>query len=44
MSYRIGPLWQPSESQSYYAAFGTSFNPSGEAYSLDPKGSNTPPE
>lgn len=44
LSYRIGPLWQPSESQSYYAAFGTSFNPSGEAYSLDPKGSNTPPE
>jgi len=43
-SWRAGLLWQPDESQSYYASIGTSFNPSAEAYQLDVRGSNTPPE
>jgi catecholate siderophore receptor len=43
-SYRTGLIWQPSAVQSYYAAYGTSFNPSAELYSLDPRGVNTPPE
>ncbi|TCP08416.1 catecholate siderophore receptor [Crenobacter luteus] len=43
-SYRAGLIWQPDTMQSYYASYGTSFNPSGEAYALDKRGSNTPPE
>lgn len=43
-SYRTGLLYQPSDTQSYYASYGTSFNPSGELYSLDDRGANTPPE
>jgi catecholate siderophore receptor len=43
-SYRTGLIWQPTDAQSYYAAYGTSFNPSAELYSLDPRGTNTPPE
>ncbi|WP_137937295.1 TonB-dependent siderophore receptor [Chitinivorax sp. B] len=43
-SYRTGVIYQPNAQQSYYATFGTSFNPSGEAYALDPRGANTPPE
>ncbi|WP_051279545.1 TonB-dependent receptor [Chitinilyticum aquatile] len=43
-SYRTGFLYQPDAKQSYYASYGTSFNPSAESYSLDPRGSNTPPE
>jgi catecholate siderophore receptor len=43
-SYRTGLIWQPTPMQSYYLAYGTSFNPSAELYSLDVRGSNTPPE
>lgn len=43
-SYRTGLLWQPSLAQTYYIAYGTAFNPSAELYSLDLRGSNTPPE
>ena len=30
VSQRAGVIWQPSETQSYYLSYGTSFNPSGE--------------
>jgi catecholate siderophore receptor len=43
-SYRTGLIYQPSDFQSYYVAYGTSFNPSGELYSLDDRSANTPPE
>lgn len=43
-STRAGILFQPDDESSYYAAYGTSFNPSGELYSLDDRGANTPPE
>jgi catecholate siderophore receptor len=43
-SGRAGLIWQPDSTQSYYAAVGSSFNPSAEAYALDPLGANTPPE
>lgn len=43
-SYRAGLMYQPDSQQSYYASWGTSFNPSAESYSLDERGSNTPPE
>ncbi|MGZ8199196.1 MAG: TonB-dependent receptor, partial [Methylosarcina sp.] len=31
---RAGIVWQPTKAQSYYFSYGTSFNPSAEAYSL----------
>jgi catecholate siderophore receptor len=43
-SYRVGLLYQPTYQQSYYVSHGTSFNPSGELYALDPRGANTAPE
>jgi catecholate siderophore receptor len=43
-SKRVGAIYQPSETGSYYASWGTSFNPSAELYQLDAAGSNTPPE
>lgn len=43
-SFRTGLLFQPSDEQSYYVSYGSSFNPSGELYALDPRGANTPPE
>jgi catecholate siderophore receptor len=43
-SYRTGLIYQPSDFQSYYVAYGTSFNPSGELYSLDDLSARTPPE
>ena len=43
-SYRTGLIYQPDQVQSYYASYGTSFNPSAEAYSTDPKGALTDPE
>jgi catecholate siderophore receptor len=43
-SQRFGVLWQPNDSSSYYASYGTSFNTSGELYNYDAQGSNTPPE
>jgi catecholate siderophore receptor len=43
-SWRAGVLYQPGEHATYYASYGTSFNPSGELYALDPRAANTPPE
>ncbi len=43
-SFRTGLLFQPTDEQSYYLSYGSSFNPSGELYALDPRGANTPPE
>jgi catecholate siderophore receptor len=43
-SYRTGLMFQPSDFQSYYLAYGTAFNPSGDLYALDDRTANTPPE
>jgi catecholate siderophore receptor len=43
-SKRVGAIYQPNDTSSYYASWGTSFNPSAELYQLDAAGSNTPPE
>ncbi len=43
-STRAGALYQPDDFATYYAAYGTSFNPSGDLYALDDRGANTPPE
>jgi catecholate siderophore receptor len=43
-SYRSGVIFQPTNWQSYYASYGTSFNPSAEFYQLDDRTANTPPE
>ncbi len=43
-SKRLGVIYQPTDTSSYYASWGTSFNPSAELYQLDAAGSNTPPE
>ena len=43
-SRRFAVLFQPTDDQSYHLSYGTSFNTFGDAYSFDPKGSNTPPE
>ncbi len=44
LSKRLGLMYQPSEEVSYYAAYGTSFNTSGDLYQFDPQSANTPPE
>jgi catecholate siderophore receptor len=44
LSQRLGALYQPSERQSYHFSAGTSFNTSGDAYSLGAGNVNTPPE
>jgi catecholate siderophore receptor len=43
-SKRFAVLFQPSDELSFHASFGTSFNTSGDTYSFDPRGANTPPE
>jgi catecholate siderophore receptor len=43
-SWRTGVIYQPDLQQSYYVSYGTSFNPSAESYSMDPKGAMTDPE
>ncbi|WP_288843723.1 TonB-dependent siderophore receptor [uncultured Deefgea sp.] len=43
-SWRTGLIYQPTAVQSYYVSYGTSFNPSAEAYSTDPKSALTDPE
>jgi catecholate siderophore receptor len=43
-SKRFGLFYQPSEAQSFHLSYGTSFNTSGDTYSFDPRGANTPPE
>lgn len=54
ISPRLGALYQPNETESYYASFGTSYNTSGDTYqfalgamtpgSNNAKIANTPPE
>lgn len=44
LSKRAGLLYQPSDEVTYYAAYGTSFNTSGDLYQYDPTTANTPPE
>jgi catecholate siderophore receptor len=41
---RAGIVWQPTKAQSYYFSYGTSFNPSAEAYSLSTTTANLAPE
>ena len=43
-SKRAGVLFQPNELQSFHVAYGTSFNTSGDAYSLGATNAETPPE
>lgn len=43
-SWRSGLIWQPDMAQSYYFSYGTSFNPSGETYSLDKATAKVDPE
>jgi catecholate siderophore receptor len=43
-SHRVGVLYQPDDTSSYYASYGTSFNTSGELYNYDLPGSKAPPE
>lgn len=44
VSQRVGALWQPNALQSFHASAGTSFNTSGDAYSLGSSNVDTPPE
>ncbi len=44
LSKRLGLMYQPTDEVSYYAAYGTSFNTSGDLYQFDPQTANTPPE
>ena len=44
LSKRLGVIYQPTDEVSYYAAYGTSFNTSGDLYQFDPTSANTPPE
>jgi outer membrane receptor for monomeric catechols len=37
-------MYQPTDEVSYYAAYGTSFNTSGDLYQFDPNSANTAPE
>lgn len=43
-SKRVGALFQPSERESYHFSAATSFNTSGDAYSLGPSNADVPPE
>ncbi|MFP3588079.1 TonB-dependent siderophore receptor [Paraburkholderia sp. SIMBA_055] len=43
-SVRGGVIWQPTDWQSYYVSYGTSFNPSLEALTLTNQQQNLPPE
>ena len=43
-SVRAGVIYQPSDWQSYYASYGTSFNPSLEALTVTNNTQNLPPE
>ncbi|MDO8450632.1 MAG: TonB-dependent siderophore receptor [Rhodoferax sp.] len=44
ISKRVGVLYQPNELQSYHFSAATSFNTSGEAYSLSANNQDIPPE
>lgn len=43
-SQRAGVLFQPDSLQSYHFSYGTSFNTSGDTYSLSAANASTPPE
>src|SRR5690606_2953452 len=44
-SPRLGVLYQPDETSSYYISYGTSFNTSGDTYQFaNARTANTPPE
>ena len=43
-SKRFGALYQPSDTVSFHASYGTSFNTSGDTYQYDDQTRNTPPE
>ena len=43
-SKRAGVLFQPNELHSYHFSYGTSFNTSGDSYSLGASNADTPPE
>lgn len=43
-SPRGGIVWQPTDWQSYYFSYGSSFNPSAETFSLQVRNANLPPE
>ncbi len=44
VSKRVGLMYQPTDEASYYAAYGTSFNTSGDLYQFDNRTANTAPE
>jgi catecholate siderophore receptor len=44
LSKRAGLIWQPDEAQTYYASYGTSFNPAGETLTLAQNASRLDPE
>ena len=44
LSRRLGLMYQPTDEVSYYVAYGTSFNTSGDLYQYDPQSANTAPE
>lgn len=44
LSKRFGVLYQPGDRLSLHFSYGTSFNTSGDTYSFDALGENTPPE
>ncbi|MEJ0003753.1 MAG: TonB-dependent siderophore receptor [Pararobbsia sp.] len=43
-SVRTGVIWQPTDTQSYYVSYGTSFNPSLETLTVTNGQQNLPPE
>ena len=43
-SHRLGVLYQPTENQSYHLSYGTSFNTSGDTYSLNASNAGIDPE
>ena len=44
VSTRAGVIWQPTDTQSYYLSYGTSFNPSAEAVTISYSQANVDPE
>jgi len=44
LSHRLGLVWEPGETQSYYFSYGTAFNPSAETFALSAATVNLDPE
>ncbi|MES2353690.1 MAG: TonB-dependent siderophore receptor [Pseudomonadota bacterium] len=44
LSTRAGVIWQPSDTESYYVSYGTSFNPSAETLTLSTSNADVKPE